>query len=162
MTDCYGWDLGSETMLLDKLKADVKTAMRAKDVPTRDAIRMVISELPKLTVPITLASGKKSFRCKTNEEITNEDVLGIIRGLVKSEMATLEAKGETSSDYLACLRLYIPKPADLDEIRTWIKEHVDLSQLKSPMQAMGGIMKHFGQRADGNMVKQVLQEMAKG
>ena len=96
----YGWDLGSETSLHDKLKADLKTSMRAKDIVVRDAIRMVISEFPKITVPIVLESGKKSFRCKEASELTNDDILGLIRGLVKSEKTLLEAKGESGSGFL--------------------------------------------------------------
>jgi hypothetical protein len=42
-----------------------------------------------------------------------------------------------------------------------MKENIDLSQYKSPMQAMGPIMKHFGKLADGNMVKQLLQDLSR-
>jgi uncharacterized protein len=45
---------------------------------------------------------------------------------------------------------------------TWINENIDLAEYKSPMQAMGTIMKHFGKLADGNMVKGLLQELSKG
>ena len=40
----------------------------------------------------------------------------------------------------------------------WIDENIDVAEYKSPMQAMGTIMKHFGKLADGNMVKGLLQE----
>jgi hypothetical protein len=43
-----------------------------------------------------------------------------------------------------------------EEITAWARENIDLSQFKSPMQAMGPIMKHFGKSADGNVVKKVL------
>jgi hypothetical protein len=36
---------------------------------------------------------------------------------------------------------------------------VDFSTIKSPMQAMGTVMKHFGKLADGNQVKGILQGM---
>jgi hypothetical protein len=36
---------------------------------------------------------------------------------------------------------------------------VDFSAIKSPMQAMGSVMKHFGKLADGNHVKAILQGM---
>jgi hypothetical protein len=47
-----------------------------------------------------------------------------------------------------------------EEIMDWAKENIDLSQFKSPMQAMGTIMKHFGKTADGNVVKKVLASLA--
>ncbi|MEA2060785.1 MAG: hypothetical protein U9P10_09835 [Thermodesulfobacteriota bacterium] len=36
---------------------------------------------------------------------------------------------------------------------------MDFSNFKSPMQAMGSVMKHFGKLADGNQVKAILQKM---
>ncbi len=156
----YGWNDGMELSLLEKLRADLKSAMRSKDVTEKDAIRQVISEFPKLTVPLTLESGKKTTRLKKDDEITNDDIVDIIRGLVKSERTVLEIKKMDSSDYLAFLELYLPQMADKESIVKWIEDNVDLSKVKSPMQAMGPIMKHFGKTADGNLVKSILQGMA--
>ena len=154
----YGWNPDMSASLLDKLKADLKHSMLNKEVEARSAIRQIMAEFPKLTVPITLESGKKSTRLKTNEEITNDDIVGIIQGLAKSERMVLEAKNEESSDYLDILQLYLPKMASREEIIVWISDNVDFSEYKNKMQAMGSIMKHFGKQADGNMVNQILQE----
>jgi len=135
--------------------------MLNKDAGARDTIRQVISEFPKLTMPLVLESGKKSSRLKTDDEITNDDIVSIIRGLVKSEKSVLEIKKESTSYYLEFLERYLPKMLDEETIIAWIEENVDLAAIKSPMQAMGPIMKHFGKSADGNMVKGILQKMAK-
>ena len=157
-TQKYGWNPDMSVSLLDKLKADLKHSMLNKDVEARSAIRQIMAEFPKLTVPITLESGKKSTRLKTNEEITNDDIVGIIQGLTKSERMVLEAKNEESSAYLVILKLYLPKMASREEIIAWIRENIDFSDFKNKMQAMGSIMKHFGKQADGKMVNQILQE----
>ncbi|MFZ5775212.1 MAG: GatB/YqeY domain-containing protein [Thermodesulfobacteriota bacterium] len=157
----HGWDESMGMPLLVKLKADLKAAMLAKNETVRNAIRVIMSEFPtKLTVAITLETGKKSSRPKKDEEISNDDVIGIIQGLVKSEKQTLELKKEASSDYLEVLEAYLPKMATEEEIDAWVKANVDLSQFKAPMQAMGMIMKHFGKAADGNLVKKVLGSLA--
>ena len=157
----HGWDDTMGMPLLVKMKSDLKAAMLAKNEAVKGAIRIVMSEFPtKLTVPITLESGKKSSRLKREEEITNDDVIGVIQGLVKSEKQTLELKKEASSDYLEILESYLPRMASEEEITAWIKANVDLSQFKTPMQAMGAIMKHFGKSADGNVVKKVLAGLA--
>ncbi|MDF1613954.1 GatB/YqeY domain-containing protein [Desulfurivibrio dismutans] len=156
----YGWSEESETALLAKLKSDLKQAMRDHDDLRKNTIRQIISEFPKLTVPITLESGKKSTRLKTGEEITNDDILGIISGLVKSEKTTLELQGKASSPYLEVLHTYLPQPAGAEEIEAWIAANIDFSQFKTPLQAMGPIMKHFGKKADGNLVKQLLAQKA--
>ena len=156
----YGWNQDMDISLHGKIKADLKVAMLNKDTDLRNAIRVVMGEYPKLTVPITLESGKKTFRVKKAVEITDDDLLGIIRGLVKSEKTMLELQNKESSPYLELLESYLPRMATREEVGAWITKNIDFSQFKSPMQAMGTIMKHFGKLADGNMVKGLLREMS--
>jgi len=160
-TGNYGWDKDMQVSLIKKLKDDLKRAMLGKNNPVRDTIRIIMGEYPSLTVPIELKSGKKTTRVKKPEEITNHDLLGIIRKLVKSEKTVLEIKKKDSSDYLTILESYLPKMATKEEITAWITENIDFSEFKNTMQAMGTIMKHFGKLADGNLVKQLLQELNK-
>jgi hypothetical protein len=153
----YGWNAATGMTLLAKLKSDLKNAMLSKNEAVRGALRIIISEIPtKITMPITMESGKKSTRAKRDDEITDDDIISLIMGLCKSERQTLEYKKEASSEYLEILESYLPKMATEEEITAWARENIDLSQFKSPMQAMGPIMKHFGKSADGNVVKKVL------
>ncbi len=154
----YGWSNGMPMPLHDKLKQDLKTAMLGRDASAKDTIRMIMSEYPKLTVPLTLESGKKTTRLKKPEEITDDDILDIIRKLVKSEKTVLKFKKENSSNYLEMLELYLPQMASEQEVEAWIGENIDLTGYKNPMQAMGSVMKHFGKLADGNLVKRILQK----
>ncbi len=155
----YGWSQEMSISLHDKIKKDLKTAMLKKDPSVRDTLRQIMAEFPKLTVPLTLESGKKSTRLKKPEEITDDDIIGIIKGLVKSEQTVLEIKREETSDYLEILQSYLPATASREEIAAWIKANIDFSQFKNKMQAMGLIMKHFGATADGNFVKKIIQKM---
>ena len=156
-TGNYGWDKDMQIPLFKKLKDDLKRAMLGRDNQIRDTIRIIMGEYPSLTVPIELKSGKKTTRVKKPEEITNDDLLGIIRKLVKSEKTVLEIQKKDSSEYLTILETYLPKMAAKEEISAWITENIDFSEYKNSMQAMGTIMKHFGKLADGNLVKQLLQ-----
>jgi len=155
----YGWNQDMKIPILEKLKSDLKMALKSKDSGLKDAIRLIMAEYPKLTVPITMESGKKTTRVKKPEEITDDEIIDIIRSLVKSERTVLEATGESVSNYLNILETYLPKMASKDEIKDWIKENIDLSEFKSPNQAMGPIMKHFGKLADGASVKEILQAL---
>jgi uncharacterized protein YqeY len=154
----YGWNQDSPISLHDKIRADLKTSMRHKDTEVKNTLRLIMAEFPKLTVPLTLESGKKTTRLKKPEEISDDDIIGIVRGLVKSEQTVLEAKKEGTSDYLKVLESYLPKMVAREEVVDWIKENIDFSQFKNKMQAMGTIMKHFGKLADGKMVNQILRE----
>ncbi len=153
----YGWNNDMSKSLIAKIKADLKTAMLGKNTEVRDTIRIIMGEFPRITVPITLESGKKTTRVKKPEEISNDDIQNVIRKLVKSEKTVLEIKKEDSSEYLKILELYLPKMAARQEIEAWIAENVDFEEFKSPLQAMGKIMKHYGKRADGKMVKDILE-----
>lgn len=156
----YGWNDIMGMSLIAKLRSDLKTAMLTRNETVKGAIRIIISEFPtKITQPITLESGKKSSRPKRDDEITNDEIITVIMGLCKSERQTLGFTGQPTSDYLQVLELYLPKMATKEDIMAWAKENIDLSQFKSPMQAMGAIMKHFGKTADGNVVKKVLESI---
>ena len=157
----YGWDNTMGISLYDKIRRDMKSAMMNKDTDVRDTMRLIMGAFPSLTVPITLESGKKTTRVKKPEEITDDDLLNIIRKFVKSEKTMLEFKKKTSSDYLELLNSYLPKMASFEEIEKWISDNVDLSEFNSPMQAMGIVMKHFGKLADGNQVKDVLKNIGR-
>ena len=155
----YGWDQEMPVSLLKKIKEDLKTSLRSKDNAVKDALRLIMAEFPRLTVPITLESGKKTTRLKKPEEISDDDIIGIVRGLVKSEKIVLEARQEETSAYLQILEAYLPKMASREEIAEWIAQNTDFSQFKNKMQAMGTIMKHFGKLADGQQVKDILSKM---
>jgi uncharacterized protein YqeY len=157
----YGWNNGMSMSLLDKIKTDLKTAMLGKNTEVRDTIRLIMGEFPSITVPITLESGKKTTRVKKPEEITNDDIQNVIRKLVKSEKTVLEIKKEDSSEYLRILESYLPQMASREDIEAWIAENIDFSEFKSPMQAMGKIMKHYGKLADGKEVKEILESVSK-
>jgi uncharacterized protein YqeY len=154
----HGWDPGMPLALQDKLKEDLKLALRARNDALKNTIRQIMSEFFKLTVPVVLEGGKKSTRPKKAEEITNDDIIGIIQGLIKSERIVLEAKKESTSEYLQILESYLPRQASREEIVAWIKANVDFGQYANKMQAMGAIMKHFGKTADGKLVNQILKE----
>ena len=157
-TTNYGWTQDMPLSLHDKLRADLKKAMLGRDQAVRNTLRLIMAEFPKLTVPLILESGKKSTRLKKPEEISDDDVIGIIKGLSKSEQTVMEATRQTTSEYLDILQSYLPQMIDREEITSWIKDNIDFSQFKNRMQAMGPVMKHFGKLADGKLVNQILKE----
>jgi hypothetical protein len=156
----FGWSPDMPLSLQEKLKEDLKLALRNRHDALKSAIRQIMSEFFKLTLPVVLEGGKKSTRPKKPEEITNDDIIGIIQGLIKSEHIVLEAKKETTSVYLQILETYLPRQVSQEEIVAWIKANIDFGQYKNKMQAMGTIMKHFGKTADGKLVNQILTDWA--
>jgi uncharacterized protein YqeY len=131
--------------LQDKLKDDLKSAMKARD------------EVQKRCNPGRHGRNGPS-RTKNNYRMKRSS--RILKKLVKSEKEMLEksGRGETSA-FIEIIEAYLPQMASADDIRQWISANIDFSAFKNKMQAMGPIMAHFGAAADGNVVKQVLQEL---
>ena len=120
---------------------DLIAAMKAKDNDKKEAIRIIMGE----------------FGRQDAKELGDDQVIAIVKKLIKSEKELLAAKGEEESAYIKVLEGYLPQQASEDEIRAWIEENIDFSTFGNFMQAMKPVMQHFGASADGNTVKKVLQ-----
>ena len=131
--------------LQKQIKSDLTAAIKAKDEEKKDTLRVILGEFSRLD----------------KKELSDDEVVKILKKLIKSEKEMLEKKGdETDSIFISVIENYLPKMATQAEIANWIEQHVDFSEFKNKMQAMGLIMKHFGARADGNAVKKILLEIS--
>jgi uncharacterized protein len=129
--------------LQEKLREELKVSMKARDTERTGAIRIIMGEFGRQLV----------------KELTDEQVIAIIKKLVKSEKELLAASGSDGSEYLTILEGYLPKQVSEDEIRAWIDANIDFSTFKNKMQAMRPILAHFGNSADGNIVKMILESL---
>lgn len=123
------------------LSEDLKVAMKARDTERTGAIRILMGE----------------FARQTEKVLSDEQVIAIVKKLIKSERELLAARNEESSPFLAIMEGYLPRQASEEEVAAWIKDNIDFSSFGNKMQAMKPIMQHFGSSVDGNMVKKVLQ-----
>lgn len=126
--------------LQERIKGQLKVAMKAKDSDRTWAIRVLIGE----------------FGRQPEKELSDEQVLAIIKKLIKSERELLAAQGTDGSPFLAIMEEYLPKAVSEEEIRAWIDTNIDFAAFANRMQAMRPIMAHFGSAADGNIVKKIL------
>lgn len=128
----------------EQIKQDLKQAMKEKDEEKKNTLRIIIGEFGRADA----------------KELSDDEVVKVIRKMIKSEQESLEYSGKpTDSRYIKILESYLPQMASEDEIRQWIAENIDFSNYKNKMQAMRDIMAHFGGGADGNQVKKILQSM---
>ncbi len=130
--------------LQSQMKKDLSAAIKAKDEKKKDALRVILGEFGRLD----------------KKNLSDDEIVKILKKLIKSEKEVLEQKGEAAdSEFIKVIENYLPKMATEEEITTWIHQNIDFSQFKNKMQAMGLIMKHFGTTADGNFVKSIIQKM---
>lgn len=129
----------------EQIKQDLKQAMKDKDEEKKNTLRIIIGEFGRAEA----------------KELSDDEVVKIVRKLIKSEQESLAQSGKSASDsrYIQILESYLPQTASDEEIRRWIADNIDFSHYKNKMQAMRDIMAHFGASADGNQVKQILQSM---
>ena len=127
-----------------QMKKDLSAAIKAKEEKKKDALRVILGEFGRLD----------------KKEISDDEIVKILKKLMKSEKEVLEQKGEAAdSEFIKVIENYLPKMATEEEIAAWIHQNIDFSQFKNKMQAMSLIMKHFGATADGNFVKKIIQRM---
>lgn len=127
--------------LQQSISAELQMSIKNRDSARTGAVRIMIGE----------------FQRQPEKELSDDQVIGIIKKLVKSERELLAASGKETSGFIDVLEGYLPKQASEDEITKWIQENIDFSKFNNRMQAMRPIMAHFGSSVDGNMVKKILQ-----
>jgi len=126
----------------ESLSQELRVAMKAKDTDRTGAIRILIGE----------------FARQPEKVLSDEQVIAIVKKLIKSEKELLAAQKKEGSPFLTIMEGYLPKQASEEEIYAWVKKNIDFSSYGNKMQAMKPIMQHFGSTVDGNMVKKVLQQ----
>jgi len=137
-------DKGIMMTLQGQIKKDLMSAMKAKDDMKKNTLRVVMGEFGRLS----------------QKELSDGDVIAVLRKLVKAEKETMIKSGDTGdSAYIGLIESYLPQMASDEDIKAWVKENIDLSQFKNKMQAMKPIMANFGSAADGNTVRRILDEM---
>lgn len=126
----------------ESLKEDLKVAMKARDTDRTGAIRILMGE----------------FARQPGKVLSDEQVIAIIKKLIKSEKELLAAQKQEGSPFLTIMEEYLPQQASEEEIYAWVEKNIDFSAFGNKMQAMRPIMEHFGSSVDGNVVKKVLQK----
>ena len=143
--------------MLQKLKDDLKTAMREKDNLKRDTIRLIMSSIKQIEVD-------------ERREITDNDILKIIqKGIKQREDAINFAKDggrddliEQNQKEIDILKNYLPKQLSDEELKNTIKsiiEKVGAKDMKDMGKVMGIATKELNGKADGKRINKVVKEI---
>lgn len=148
-------------MILQKVREDMKTAMKAKDQIRVDTLRGAIAAFTNELV----AKGKKP-----TEEITDADAVTVLKRLSKQrkEAAEVYEKGgraelaEKEMTELKIIEEYLPQMASREEIEKVArakKEELGVTDAAGAGKLTGAVMKELGGNADGNDVKAVVASL---
>jgi uncharacterized protein YqeY len=125
--------------LKTEIKKNITEAIIQKDEEKKNALRILLGEINR-----------------KEKNITNDQIISIIKKLIKDEKETLKYNNKTSSKFIQILEEYIPKQLSINEIVQWIDSNVDFSKLKNKMQVIGMLKKEFGEKIDGNIVRNII------
>ena len=142
--------------LLDRILADIKTAMKARDQDAVTALRLLHAEV-------------KNVAIDQRRDPTNDDVLTVIGRLVKQRQEAIEQFKQGGRDDLVAkdafqlevYRSYQPEQLTEDEIAALVDEAIAATGASSKKE-IGSVMKllmpQVKGRADGKVVNTIVNQ----
>lgn len=143
--------------LWETIEADLKQAMRDKNVVARDTLRMVLADL-------------KNKRIEVGEDLDDAAQLAVVKRAVKTRLESAEQYDKAGRDDLAAkerseievVEGYLPKMMDEETTRALVRDVVEELGLQSKKD-MGALMKTLMSRhkseLDGKTVQKVASEI---
>lgn len=140
-----------------RIDEDIKSAIKAGDTSTRDALRMLKSEI-------------KNSEIAARRELDDDSVIGVIAKGVKKRRESVRMYEQGGRQDLAekelreieILQQYLPEQMSEDEIREKVSgviKKLDSPGMKQMGEVMKSAMKEIGKRADGGAVSKIVKEL---
>ncbi len=148
-------------MLHQKIKEEIKEAMLAKDAVRLGTMRGLVAAFTNELV---------AKRRKPQEELSDEEALDVIRRGVKQRKDSIEQFRKGNREDLAqseeaemkILESYLPQMMGRDEVLKVAiakKEELGITDKSKMGMFMGTLMKELKGKADGDVVKSVVEEV---
>jgi len=143
--------------LKEKIKADIKEAMRAKDTARRDTLR-------------NLNAAIKQIEVDERKELSDSEVEAVLAKYAKQrEDAKAQFKEAGRDDLVAkeeaelkIVKSYLPEPLEGEELEKAVKEivtQVGATGMKDMGKIMGAVKAKYGSRADGGKVNKIVKDI---
>ena len=143
--------------LQERIKADLKEAMKAKNIEKRDALRL-------------LSSAFKQVEVDERKELTDDDIIKIIQKQVKQRNDAAAQYKEAGRDDLlekelleiAIYTVYLPAQLDDTELEAAVKaiiEKVGAASMKDMGKVMGAASKELAGKADGKRINACVKQL---
>lgn len=147
--------------LYDRIQADMKEAMKAKDQVRLGTIRMLKSEIQyELS-----KTGAKEIDDPTLEVIIKKAVKKRKDSIEQYEAADRKDLADNEKEELKVLEHYLPEELTEEQLQSIIEETLASINATSPSdmgKAMGAVMGRLkGQNADGSLVKSLVEKKLK-
>ncbi|MCI4405835.1 MAG: GatB/YqeY domain-containing protein [Sulfuricurvum sp.] len=138
--------------LKEQINNDIKTAMKEKNVPLRDALRL-------------LSSAMKQIEVDERKELSDDDIIKIIQKQVKQRQDAMAQYREAGREDLyeqeaaeaAIFETYLPKQLSDDELKAAVAAIIaetGAETMKDIGRVMGAASKTLGATADGKRINE--------
>ena len=143
--------------LKEKIKNDIKEAMRAKEITRRDTLRNIQTSIKQIEVD-------------ERKELTDSEVEAILARYLKQREDAKAQFAEAGRDDLvakedeeiAIVQSYLPEPMsdeELESVLQGIIEAVGAESMKDMGKVMGAAKNAVGSRADGARINQTVKKL---
>jgi len=143
----------------EKIKSDLKEAMKARDIEKRDVLRMIDSMIKN----VEIEKGKRE------EGLNDEEIIEVMMRAVKQrkDSATQFIAGgrpelaQKEQGEIDIISIYLPAQLGEDEIIKVVKEVIVGAGVTSSAdmgKVMGQVMGRLKGQADGNLVREIVQK----
>ena len=143
--------------LKEKIKNDIKEAMRAKEITRRDTLRNIQTSIKQIEVD-------------ERKELTDAEVESILAKYLKQREDAKAQFAEAGRDDLvakedeeiAIVQSYLPEPMsdeELESVLQGIIEAVGAESMKDMGKVMGAAKNAVGSRADGARINQTVKKL---
>ncbi|MFA5987561.1 MAG: GatB/YqeY domain-containing protein [Candidatus Paceibacterota bacterium] len=147
-------------MLHQQIKDGIKDAMKSKDEIRLTVLRGLVTDFTNELV---------AKMRKPTEMLSDDDAMTVIKRAAKRRKDSIEQfmKGnrkdlaDSEESELKIIDTFIPAMMGKDEIRTFVltkKQELGITDKTKVGQLIGTVMKDLKNKADGNLVKEVVEE----
>lgn len=145
-------------MELEKLRADMVAAMKAKDKPRKEAVSSLVSAVKKIAI---------DEGCR--EDVPAELVDRVILKELKTVKEQIDTCPESRKDLLAeyefryeVINEYAPKQMSPEEVKAYIEEKfADIIAAGNKGMIMKHVMAEMKGKADGKIINQVVSDLCR-
>jgi len=157
-------------MLLEKIKNDLKEALKAKDEARVSTLRFLLSAIHNKEIVLRCASAcAKATAGKQVESLKDEEVIGVIQKQIKQRKESIEAFKTGKRDDLVkkeqgeleILNNYLPQQISQGELTKVVEEEILEIGATGPGdfgKVMGGVMAKVKGQAEGQIVAKIVKE----
>ena len=144
--------------LEERINADLKTAMKAKDDAAKRGIRAIKSQLLLVKTSGTDTEMDEAGEIKLVQKLVKQrkDSLAIFEEQGRADLAKIEA------EEIAVLEKYLPQQMGEEELTTFLKglmEKVGASSMKDMGKVMGMASKQLAGKADGKTISTIVKKL---